>query len=66
MFSATALAQELVETFINGNRKDVIEALDELPQEQALAVCAYVVQYLDNPDDHYNRDVFCRMLSDRV
>lgn len=66
MFSAAALAQELVETFLNGNRKYVIEALDDLPQDQALAVCAYVVQYLHDPDDHYNRDVFCRMLSDRV
>lgn len=65
-FCASAKAEELVESFINGNRKWVIEQLDKLPKKKALAVAVYVAHYLDDPDDQYNVAVFRNMLANRV
>lgn len=65
-FSASRTAEELAETFRNGNRKDAVAALDALPKKRALAVCAYLVHYLTEPDDHHAVSVLLRLLSDRL
>lgn len=65
-FSAAAKAEELCESFINGNRKWVIEELYKLPKKRAIAVAVYVEHYLSNPDDDYDVNVFRRMLTDRL
>jgi hypothetical protein len=71
-FSASKVADDLIETFRNGNRKDVLEALDLLPQDQALAVVAYMVQALWEAyrvGDYNAKDdatILLRLLSDRL
>lgn len=65
-FSAAAKAEELVESFINGNRKWVIEELYKLPKKKALAVAVYIDHYMSSCDDQYDVNVFRNMLARRV
>lgn len=65
-FCAATKAEELVESFINGNKKWVIEQLDKLPKKKAMAVAVYVAHYLEKPDDSYAVNVFRNMLANRV
>ena len=53
-------AVELVETFDNGNRKDVIVALRAMEPIQAATVAAYMRDYFT---DDYHIGVFLRLLS---
>lgn len=63
-FSVAAKAQELTESFINGNRKFVRDELDKMQKKRAIAVTAYITQYLEG--DSYTQGSFMRLLSDRV
>jgi len=39
---------EIIESFINGNRTDAVQAISELPKKQAMVVAAYVVERMPN------------------
>lgn len=60
-------AEELAESWKNGNKKHVIEELDKLrPKTYAFATLYYLVDYLGKGDSSYDQNVLGRMLGDRV
>jgi hypothetical protein len=44
----TPLVDELVESYINGNARYVVDAISRLPKKQAVLVAAYVVERMSN------------------
>jgi len=61
-YSPAAAADELAESFINGNRKYVRDAILSMRPARAAAVAAYLRDYLDG--DSYEIGSFLRMLAD--
>lgn len=59
-------AEELAESWKNGNRKHVIAELDKLPKKYAYATLYYVIDYLGEGRSTYDQNVLGRMLSDRI
>jgi hypothetical protein len=54
-------AAELSATFFNGNRKDLLEALDEMPLHVAYAVLATI---MGRPDNYEERKSLKRFLQE--
>ena len=57
-------ASEAAESIVNGNLSSAVEEIDQLPKKQAMAVVAYVVNYLGTDDYHVGS--LLRKLSDRL
>ncbi len=65
-FSASSLATELTESWINGNKTHVLTTIRALPAGQAAAVTAYVCDYLKPHDgsDAYPYNAFVRAIGE--
>jgi len=61
-----SLVNELVESFINGNRTYVYDEITRLPKIAAMAIVGYMCDYLHDYQDPYPYRVFLRMLSDKL
>jgi hypothetical protein len=65
-FSASNLATELTESWINGNKTHVLTTIRELPSGRAAAVTAYVCDYLRPQDggDAFPYNAFVRAIGE--
>ena len=65
--NAKQRAEELLETWINGNRKDVLQALGQMSQMRAAYISAYIALELEDDDrPMFNADDFLRMMRNRL
>lgn len=68
-YTIEELAEELAESWVNGNRKDVIEAIERMPKKKAFAVLAQVYHCLGSsgtPFEDSERMTMRKMLKNRI
>lgn len=62
--SASTLASQLAESWINGNYSYVLDIIDKLPRDFAIGTVTYLTHYL--ADDEYASNRLRRQLTDNL